>query len=186
MPVVFLDIDGVLLPMSQAQRSSPDPFAFPQVCLDALERLLSSSGATLVLSSTWRNWPYQQRNIADQFAARGGPVLQAVASGCVDGQFPLTTEIGVQKPRQHEIAEFLSTTESVGADGEWVALDDEELVLGGINASRAALFQPRAVKVDERVGLTLELADRAVAQLSACRSFNQAEAGKAEAGKVEP
>ena len=175
-PAVFLDVDGVLLPISQEQRSSADPFAFPQRCLDALEYLLNHTGARVILSSTWRNSPSLQSALSTQFAKRGGSKLQAVAHHCCEnaGTFPWTTEIGVHKPRHQEIAEYLHSgspeAQLLKENGDqWVVLDDEELVQGCGNAEHASLFRPRAVKVNEKVGLTLDLAKQAVESLRRSR-----------------
>ena len=174
-PAVFLDIDGVLLPETLEQRSSAAPFAFPQRCLDALEHLLHETSAEVILSSTWRNSENLQKDIVKQFSERGGPALKTLARGCSGGKFSLTTELDVHKPRQLEIADFLRSgvpeAEELRTNGnQWVALDDVELVLGPENAEHAAWFRPRFVKVNEKVGLTLELANQAIESLS--RSYS--------------
>lgn len=174
-PALFLDIDGVLLPETQEQRTSATPFAFPQRCLDALEHLLYETNAEVILSSTWRNSESLQKRIIEQFSERGGPALNIFARDCREGMFSLTTELGVHKPRQQEIAAWLRSgvpaAEELRANGnQWVALDDEELVVGPSNAALADWFRPRFVKVNEKLGLTLELANQAIESLSSSQA----------------
>ena len=62
--LVFLDIDGVLLPFGSGSQAgeagaTQDPAEctdgrFPDSCLAALARILRETGAKVVLSSTWR------------------------------------------------------------------------------------------------------------------------------------
>jgi len=52
--VVFLDVDGVLLPFGDGAAAGPADGGFPDAPLAALSAILEASGATVVLSSTWR------------------------------------------------------------------------------------------------------------------------------------
>jgi hypothetical protein len=46
--------------------------------------------------------------------------------------------------------------------GAWVALDDEELLKGSVNACYSQFFQGHVVKTDSHVGLTMDDAKTAV------------------------
>ena len=164
--VVFLDIDGVLLPFGAGAPAAPsDPARqFPSGCLRALSALLEASGAALVLSSTWRAVPAAKEQIVanfQRFAAdepqRGAPLGRVLA-------LDETTDPASHSERQWEIAAWLDAHPAVA---RWVALDDEELLEGAPNAARRAAFVGHVVQTQSHVGLTDELAARAVALLAA-------------------
>ena len=164
--VVFLDIDGVLLPFGPGVSAAPaDPARqFPSRCLGALSRLLEVSGARLVLSSTWRAVPAAREQIVANFARFAaeeptrGAALGAVA------RFDEMTDPAYHAERQWEIHAWLQAHPAVR---RWVALDDEELLLGAPNAERRGAFERHAVKTESHVGLTDELTEAAIALLAA-------------------
>jgi hypothetical protein len=54
--VIFLDVDGVVLPFGPGLNEDHADL-FPLPCLEALNSIVEASGATIVLSSTWRCMP---------------------------------------------------------------------------------------------------------------------------------
>ena len=158
--VVFLDIDGVLLPFSGAhQHSSSCGGLFPDRNVEALSRIFEAiPEAELVLSSTWRVTESLQLEIINSLRAYG------YAFGCAPlmnlQNFYDITDPGLHSERQHEIYAWLSKkNDSVKA---WVALDDEELIKGKVNAKHRELFEHRAVLTESHVGLTLDNAEKAI------------------------
>ena len=173
--VVFLDIDGVLLPFGPDAwaPSGVDPdrppgvHCFRRECMRALDSILARvPDAEVVLSSTWRCDGAGVGEVLRQFALFGGALRRVTA---FDGEH--TTDPSNHSARQWEIHEWLARHPGVGDC--WVALDDEELVEAGggggggrENARYAAVFRGHAIKVtDATVGLTAGQADRAVAIL---------------------
>jgi hypothetical protein len=74
MKYLFLDIDGVMnheqwLHLAYKQKLPSPEFWFDPVCVDRLNRILSETGAKLVISSSWRSDP----NLKEQFAKVGLP-----------------------------------------------------------------------------------------------------------------
>lgn len=159
--VIFLDMDGVLLPF-------PDPSnveqgrIFPNDTLTALSTILEAFQPDdvhyrvgIVLSSTWRVHASMRNEILEDFRAFGRRPLAKMEDfyGFTDPQ--LHTE------RQHEIDAWLQTisvqeeeedqTERVAA---WIALDDEELLNGPANALRKSFFEGHVIRCDSKVGLT--------------------------------
>ena len=74
------------------------------------------------------------------------------------------TDPAMHSERQWEIDAWLQAHPHVR---RWVALDDEELLEGAPNAARRAAFVGHVVQTQSHVGLTDELAARAVALLAA-------------------
>ena len=167
--IVFLDIDGVLLPFGSNAAAVEPPALFDDACLSALSALLAAPlpcEPRLVLSSTWRAQPAFVADILDEFrrfgAANDGSPLGAVTA-FVDATS--TEHFGA---RQHEIASWLEQRRAQGqAPAAWVCLDDEELLDGEECAERRAMFEGHVVQTRSDVGLTAEQAARAVALLRA-------------------
>jgi uncharacterized protein (TIGR02452 family) len=160
--VIFLDIDGVMLPDAE-EGQAQEGRKFPRSCLDALAKLVEATGAVLVLSSTWRSDPAAQADIIEQFV-QYGPVLGSLeAIGVNEGAFALTTSLEHHEGRQLEIARFLEGT--CVQIHSWVALDDEELLLEPRNQKHRAVFNGHVVKTDSRCGLTDSDAEQALAIL---------------------
>ena len=165
--VLFLDIDGVLLPFGGAAKPrSPQssPGRFSPDAMAALERIMKLTGATIVLSSTWRCGG-GDAEVLDEFHAwrEGTSVL-----GAID-HFEYTTSLTEHTHRAWEIASWLlsPTAPPVRA---WVALDDEPLLDDGTSAHLAcfaALFANHVVQTESSVGLSAAGADAAIAILLA-------------------
>ena len=148
--LIFLDIDGVLLPFPERNESSCGAL-FPDDCMAALSSILEAlPHARLVLSSTWRAKQNLIDDILDSFykyaKAKGGPLTKIQ-------EFADTTDRNYHTERQHEIYKYLfyDNEDKVAA---WVALDDEELLEGESNAKYREHFEGHAVKTSSRIGLT--------------------------------
>jgi hypothetical protein len=134
MRVIFLDIDGVL-----NCEKTPNPRKFPYIVdpslLGRLNRIVSLTGATVVLSSTWRYDP------AGLFSAKywGIPFSDVI---------PDMPECA----RRDEILSWLKSRPDVE---RYVVLDDEDDELDDL-----PLFQPSSER-----GLSDEIADGIVAYL---------------------
>eukprot|EP00960_Hanusia_phi_P019291 569495-Hanusia_phi.AAC.1 len=121
MKVIFLDVDGVLLPFGEACEGED----FTWESMKTLSRIMAETRATLVLSSTWRCG--RQEEVLEQFrkfceqepASPLRPLL-------LQRQFPYTTCPRMHNYRQWEIARWLRE-EGRNVSG-WCAIDDEELV----------------------------------------------------------
>ena len=180
--VVFLDVDGVLLPFSRGSTLDADDAGepmcgrFPARCLAAFESVVAAAPrATLVLSSTWRCDPAAVAELLEAFGEYGGALARVAADGFVH-----TTALDHHTERQHEIARWLSEAHAAGFDDDaaddddtraaraadaprardvgairaWVALDDEELVTGERNRRLRARFEGRARTIHSATGLT--------------------------------
>ena len=150
MRVLFLDIDGVLLPFGDG---GPPTESFPGSCLAAFAFIIEQTRARIVLSSTWRCVPSAKASILRQFNEHGGALAGT--------EFADTTSLSNHSERQWEIAEWLDSAAGRGVQ-QWVALDDEELLDGPALAARRSRFVGHVVKTESHVGLTHELAQAAV------------------------
>ena len=152
-PLIFLDIDGVLAPFGGRAPPGPPPqraakldadaaFApFDEQCTQRLAAIVEATGATIILSSSWRARADAVAVIERRFRAFGPPLSETV---------PLTTtDVNYHSVRQWEIARHLEKQPA----RRWVALDDEELVDGEECAERRALFVDRVSTIDSTAGL---------------------------------
>lgn len=142
--VVFLDVDGVL-------HSLHGDDIFRDDCCALLEFVLKSTGARVVLSSTWRLERDKVAMIDNLLTERG---MQRIL-GC-------TKDLGTH--REEEICEWLDRHP---ATPRWVALDDMDLVCRTTPA--AARLVGHFVRTSQRTGLTADLAQLAVGLLEAQR-----------------
>lgn len=155
--VLFLDMDGVLLPFGGSEQEGSSNRLFPDRTLAALTQILVEiPSLVLVLSSTWRVREEFCKEILDSFHAygeqHGGPLATIE-------DFYDITDIHNHSERQWEIHAWLSTQTNVQA---WVALDDEELIEGDCNESYRDQFVGHAIKTNSAVGLTDQDARQAI------------------------
>lgn len=162
MDVLFLDMDGVLLPFGDNVNSSLEKKLFPDETLAALSLILAELPNTvIVLSSTWRVRPEYRSEIIESFQMygkqHGGPLATIE-------KFHDHTDINNHSERQWEIKHWLTTTQTnVRA---WVALDDEELIHGESNERFRDEFEGHVIKTNSETGLTTSDARQAIALLN--------------------
>jgi hypothetical protein len=153
--IIFLDIDGVLLPFS-GSGSAPDQL-FPDRTLGALSIIFARyPEAVLVLSSTWRVRKDFCDQILDSFAnynERNGNSLPL--------SFFDVTDINLHSERQWEIRDWLNKNKSKSVSA-WVAIDDEDLLEGKMNDRYRSEFEGHVVKTMSPVGLTQSDAEDAI------------------------
>ena len=160
-PLIFLDIDGVLLPFGDGAEAADH--LFPDRCLAALSLILAElPTAELVLSSTWRANPQFQQDIIDEFsryaaASPNGSPFERIES------FTQTTCLHTFGVRQHEIHKFLRSLPR--PPSAWIALDDEPLLEGRECAALRREFEGHCVQCESSEGLTRALALAAVEKL---------------------
>jgi hypothetical protein len=148
--IIFLDIDGVLLPFGSH-------LLFPDAQLEALSIILQAfaedHAVEIVLSSTWRVQAKFRQDILDQFDAYayeyGGPLAQVQ-------RFFDVTDIELHSERHLEIDAWLVNKSSLPL--AWIALDDEDLLLGGTQHA----FDGHVVQTVSHQGLTEENAKLAI------------------------
>eukprot|EP00980_Cylindrotheca_fusiformis_P008163 scaffold1729_cov117-Cylindrotheca_fusiformis.AAC.1 len=148
--LIFLDIDGVVLPFPFNESNTPgEGFLFPTCTMDPFKRLLQVTEAKVVLSSTWRTQPSFVEDILADFKKHEIPVTT----------FFSMTDTNVHSERQWEIQQWLENNPSVGY---WLALDDEELIEGEENKKFRPLFEGHVIKTKSSVGLTEADVDQAI------------------------
>jgi hypothetical protein len=161
--VLFLDMDGVLLPFgSDVHEKTHSPLSntnrlFPDEPLAALSHILSEvPSLVLVLSSTWRVRQEFCNEIIKSFQSygkqHGGPLATIE-------DFYDVTDIHNHSERQWEIHAWLSAQPNIRA---WVALDDEELIEGDCNRQYRDRFLRHVIKTSSAVGLTDQDAQHAI------------------------
>jgi HAD domain in Swiss Army Knife RNA repair proteins len=178
--ILFLDIDGVLLPFpNNASFNVPPGGIFPKEKLAALTHILEAFPVTtaespesnmgynsrinIVLSSTWRVQKSIRDEIISDFQAYGRGPLGAF------NDFYDITDPKLHTERQHEIYEWLRRRLGEQKNGvlAWIALDDEELLQGVVNAKHKSYFDGHVIHCDSTVGLTHNQAIEAVHLLQA-------------------
>jgi hypothetical protein len=165
MKVIFLDCDGVMLslpcysrPMVNLPRGKRCRLADP-VAVAALRRIIQQTGAYIVVSSTWRAGGITfMRDVLKTWGIRGARRLiigltPRLMSSPIKGSVLVE-----QKPRGAEIQAWLDQTKK--SVESFVIIDDE----GGM-----IHLSPRLVKCKFETGLTMDLAEQAIAMLHAPR-----------------
>ena len=150
-PIIFLDIDGVLIAYPEGEHTPPQ---FTPRCVDAFRSILQAvPSVRVVLSSTWR-LPRHVNRLHQQWLENGFPVSLAW-----DGT-PDTREDRNISPlyrRGLEIKAWLAAHPEVS---RWVVLDDERLAIEPI------LGNERCVFTNPARGLTPESAEKAIGILA--------------------
>ena len=153
MKIIFLDIDGVLLPFPNNDESSYGGALFPRSTVEALMYLMKEAeGCQLVLSSTWRVRPDFIEDILNCLRGYGIEI----------DSFYDITDPAFHNERQWEIAKWISDHKDLGENLMWIALDDENLLDGEANERYKDQFQGRVVQTKSDIGLTMEDARKAV------------------------
>lgn len=138
--VVFLDIDGVLLPVPKFTFGGGDLSA---ECVLRLQRLIAALGGrekvTIVLSSTWRNQPAMVERLNAFILKEAPDGIPLVADGTPNGTVLVSSvsyyaddppEQRLVRDRVDEVYRWLHThvtdhPEAIG--GRWFAIDDMKL-----------------------------------------------------------
>ena len=146
MKVIFLDIDGVLVNRASLfQRSGGTSTASPG-CISALNRIISSTGAEVVISSSWR---------LDMTMAE---LRRKLRSWGVRGRLYDKTPFMRSTPRSGEIQAWIEAQQQrKGPIESFVILDDETSMDGLAAQLVTTLFDD---------GLTEQDADHAIAILA--------------------
>lgn len=160
--IIFLDIDGVLLPFGRPDLAEiTSSQSFPQCSLDALNKIVEETGATIVLSSTWRCLPGGPEHILEEFKRKLPPdsALAKLES------FAAVTALGDHTGRQNECVGWLRSNKTELGVQNWVMIDDDGAI---VHADRYKEYcVGHAVLTESDVGLTAEGAAAAIACLTA-------------------
>ena len=150
-PLIFLDVDGVLnfIVDDPAKRLLLDPARLEPEPLRALQTICNSTSADVVISSDWRRDTQLSAKLAEELERLGINIVGATPQRSIN-----------QELRPVEIREWLAA--HGGGDRSWIAIDDRELPSETGGAFVAPL---NFVQIDPRVGLTIAMAEIAIAQL---------------------
>lgn len=140
MKIIFLDFDGVINNEPYLKRVK-NYRSFDPESIDQLNRVLKETGASIVVSSTWR---YMYKTVEE---LDGLLTLHGLPSGSVIGLTPYK----MSSTRGQEILFWLNDNPSCT---EWVAIDD--------SSDMEPLPQERVVKTEWTVGLQAEHADKMI------------------------
>ena len=116
--VLFLDVDGVLHPPNPKH----ERLQFRKTCMELLREVVAETGATIVLSTTWRLHPDARRYLGSRLAE-------------YDLGYVSRTPSIAQFQRPKEILTWVRKYKPV----TWVAVDDWPLHEDGARRTRAAL-----------------------------------------------
>lgn len=144
--VLFLDIDGVLVNRRSLVHQSGMRAKADTDCVAALNRITDSTGASIVVSSTWRRGGY--RFVRESLRLWG-------VSGRIIGCTPILNCVDRGEEIQAWIDDYWKVA---GGIDSFVILDDDEDMLH---------LSDRLVKTEFEKGLTMSDADRAIALLVA-------------------
>lgn len=143
--IIFLDIDGVILPFPRNNNNRPDGKSnrlFPEDNINALKRLLNLTGAQLVLSSSWRSQSSFVKDILSDFKKHDMGI----------DRFYDMTDIHHHSERQWEIHRWLEKKRKERRV-YWLAVDDEHLIEGKKNEKFRSIFQGHTIRTISSVGL---------------------------------
>jgi hypothetical protein len=184
--VIFLDIDGVLLPAGSLETifidGAPMPVRarlvdhdFPTSAMNNLRSIVLQTGASIVLSSEWRRTESMKDSIGIALRTRGLPQLRGSTP-----VFKPRPELLQQDPgiiwcerRAREIGAWLKQNPDVKA---WVALDDLDFNWADSTREHGTpLIKYRSVHTNAQRCLTEEDAAEAVQLLLQPRDLSEAE-----------
>lgn len=150
--VIFLDIDGVV-------HSLYGQDIFKESCLVLLEKIVLGTGASIVLSSTWRTQ-------AKSYAMVNAMLRQRRLPEIVDRTRDLSAEMQRYIPREAEICEWLDRHPEVT---RWIAIDDIDLQSDSTEWARR--LRGHFVHTNPNTGLVPADADLALRLMSPRRGY---------------
>jgi hypothetical protein len=146
-PILFLDVDGVLVPDRQ---DAPATTQFHLACVEVFRSVLVAvPGVRVVFSTTWR-LPQHVKRLHEQWTAHGFPLALAM-----DGTPDLRGDVTVSRLHRRGL-EIRAWLDAHPAVDRWVVLDDERMGIEPI------LGDARCVFTNPARGLTADDAERAV------------------------
>lgn len=140
MKLIFLDIDGVLITKHSKTSWIPHP-----PCVYALQKILDNTGASIVVSSSWRHIH--------------GIDLQRTLSqfGLINFKYlGITPDLKGDNPRGYEIIEWFNSMSINHNDTKFVIIDDDDDM---------GKLIPFLVRTNWDDGLSFDMADRAIRML---------------------
>uniref|UniRef100_A0A6U6WEF8 FCP1 homology domain-containing protein n=1 Tax=Zooxanthella nutricula TaxID=1333877 RepID=A0A6U6WEF8_9DINO len=171
--VIFLDVDGVLLPTGSIETIIVDGVALPArtavqesdfgtSALGNLRSIVQQTGATIVLSSEWRRTEALRSSIGTVLRSQDIPLLR----DCTP-IFSARPELQKHDPivawcerRSREIGKWLKDHPEVSA---WVALDDLDFAWAdAVRLAGTPWMKHRSVHTNDKICLTEEGVTRAV------------------------
>lgn len=166
MKVIFLDIDGVVMPLSNSKRDSQD-------CAARVNRLVEATGAKVVISSSWRLDVLDARRGLDWRVAHEHPSWLSqeawLKSDCglavpiigFTPDLPRASDDPELEPWEHppahrgkEIRAWLAEHPDVAS---WVILDDQAKWIGQDMLDKTVLCVPATGLSDEGVERAIHL-----------------------------
>jgi HAD domain in Swiss Army Knife RNA repair proteins len=130
-PIIFLDIDGVLIAYPEGEHTPP---VFTPRCVEAFKTILTAiPAAKVVFSSTWR-LPAHVNRLHEQWARHGFPESLAI-----DGTPDLRGELDVSRLHRRgiEIQAWLDANPQIS---RWVVIDDEKPAIESILGCERCVF----------------------------------------------
>lgn len=141
MKVIFLDVDGVIVPFPYTR---PHGASFSEAALGELKRIVSSTGAEIVISSSWRNYGWLEQ------------ILRlTLKKARIKDPIDKTVNMGGEVPRHYEIAMWLAKHKV----DRYAILDD------GITA-RQPYATENFFQTEPMTCITTEIADKVIDHLN--------------------
>lgn len=171
--VIFLDIDGVLLPQGSVETIIVDGVALPvrqrmaesdfsAAALGNLRNIIQRTGATIVLSSEWRRTEAMKDSIGMAFRQRDLPQLRdsTLIFKVRDELQKEDAAISWCERRAREISAWLKGHPEVAS---WVIIDDLDFNWAdSVRIAGTQLMKPRSVLTNPKMCITEEDAAEAV------------------------
>lgn len=126
--ILFLDIDGVMVPIGTGAKNNGlyDHDPFDKDCVSELNMIIEKTDCEIIISSTWRHF-YEFEQIQEIFSWNG---VQKIPSGLTpDYENKFGPDEEWEKIKCHEISGWL-TDNDVNRELKWCATDDTDLSIG--------------------------------------------------------
>ncbi|CAE7210588.1 unnamed protein product [Symbiodinium sp. CCMP2592] len=150
--LLFLDVDGVLHPlqvrMLEQTQKVDTSHCFQGTCMQELRRVVSTTGAQIILSSSWRKFEKTRNMLLEELAKYGL-------------SFREWTTVAGGEGSEARVDQILAFVTASGVDS-WAVVDDEDLAPSSSLKSEGmmkSLFRQHFVRTDASQGLDAKAAD---------------------------